>query len=241
MVPGKLYTLEDDPLHLLFDRQNLPPSNSQHPSHISTFQPSNSTQINQDPLSILYADVSQRYPQQSMPLTTDTNSNGLQPFDLGNLIKRVQQEYAREIEPFVSSIKFVEKDREYGQNLADVGFTTPVTVRKGFSRQADDILRRSLGRQGNQRKQVNRYVDDEDDYSDDEDDDDDDDIDELRSSTRHDPLRQLDSKQSFTSVTSASTHISDYDDRNSSLINKKNKVAVHDQGTSPPRKKLEIK
>jgi len=238
VVPGKLYTLDDDPLHLLFDRQNIPPPNSQQfsqqqqPSFISTFQPSNNAQINQDPLSVLYTDESQRYPPKPLPMTTDSKSNSLQTFDLGNLIERVQQDYAREIQPFVSSIKFVQKDKEYGQSLSDVGFTTPVTVRKGFTRQADDILRRSFTRQA---QQANRY--DHSDYSDYEDDD----IDDLPSSNPHHPLQNLDSKQSFTSVTSASTRSSDYDDQNSSLINRKSKVSVQDQATSPPRKKLKIK
>ncbi|CAF1302468.1 unnamed protein product [Adineta steineri] len=234
VVPGKLYTLDDDPLHLLFDKQNPVSSNSypsvQQPSSFqSTFQPSANNQNIQDPLSSLFTNTSQRYPQQSGSITTDSNPNGMHPFDLGNLIKRVQEDYLREIQPFVSSVKFVEKDKEFGQNLNDIGFTTPVTVRKGFTRQADDILRRSFGTKGNQQKSANRY--ESNDYSDY-----DDDIRGIRTTDRQNPLKKFDSKQSFTSVTSASTHDSDYDDQNISLNTRKKRANVHDQGTSPPPK-----
>lgn len=238
VVPGQLYTLDDDPLHLLYDRQKfvVPPPPQQQPSFNTTFQPSNNfPTVSLDPLTVIYTNASQRYPQQSIPITTETNINGIQPFDLGNLIKRVQQDYLREIQPFVSSVKFVEKDSEYGQSLADIGFTTPVTVRKGFTRQADDILRRSFGRENRTRPPLNR--DDDNTYSED---DDDDNIDELRPSNRHHPLQKFDSKQSFTSVTSVSTNGSDYDEHYPSLKKRKNKVEVHSQATSPPRKKIKI-
>jgi hypothetical protein len=237
VVPGKLYTLNDDPLYLLYDRQNVVPPNLQKPS-TTTFQPSNNFQTNPDPLTVFYTNTSQRYPQQSIPTTTNTTSNGVQPFDLGNLIRRVQQDYLREIQPFVTSVKFVEKDREFGQGIADIGFTTPVTVRKGFTRQADDILRRSFGRPDGSRQPVNRNGSNT--YPDDENEDDDD-IDELRPLNRRPPLEKLDSKQSFTSVTSTSIDDSDYGENDLPENNRKQKVAVHDQGTSPPRKKITIK
>ncbi|CAF1330847.1 unnamed protein product [Adineta ricciae] len=227
VVPGKLYTLEDDPLHLLYDRQE-PASSTHQPSFQSTFQPSMNAQNIQDPLSShIYPNGSQRYPHQSAATTTTNTvpNDRLQPFDLGNLIKRVQEEYLREIQPFVSSVKFVEKDREFGQNLNDVGFSTPVTVRKGFTRQADDILRNSFGGRRHHRKPGNQY--DSKEYSDD-------DVDELRSSGPYIPLQKFDSKQSFTSVTSTSSYDDDYDERGLPIVQPKKKVTVHDQGTSPP-------
>ncbi len=228
VVPGKLYNLDDDPLHLLYDRQNTAPINTQQPSFKTTFQPTS------QPMTTMYTNASQRYPHQPIPITTNPNPNGAQPFDLGNLIKRVQQDYLREIQPFVSSVKFVEKDREYGQSLADIGFITPVTVRKGFTRQADDILRRSFGGQTKSRPPPPPVDQDEDNtYSEDEDDD----INELRTSHRQYPLEQRDSKQSFTSVTSTSTATSNSDARYASVNKRKNNVQVHNQGTSPPRKK----
>jgi hypothetical protein len=234
VVPGKLYTLNDDPLYLLYDRQNPVPPNPQKSSFNTTFQPSNNFQTAPDPLTVIYTNTSQRYPQQSIPITTDTNSNVKQPFDLANLIKRIQQDYLREIQPFVSSVKFVEKDLEYGQSLADIGFTTPVTVHKGFTKQADDILRRSFGRKIDPRQPSNRYNDNDDS------DDDDDNISELRPSNRYHPLEKFDSKQSFTSVTSVSTNASDYDEHYSPGNNIQTKVQVHNQSTSPPRKKIKI-
>ncbi len=231
VVPGKLYTLNDDPLHLLYDRQNTVPINSQQPTFQTTFQPAS------QPSTVMYTNATQRYPHQSIPTTTNPNLNGIEPFDLGNLIKRVQQEYLREIQPFVSSVKFVEKDREYGQSLTDIGFITPVSVRKGFTRQADDILRRSFGRQD--KPQPPPPDDDEyNTYSEDEEDD----INQLHSSNRRHPLENMDSKQSFTSVTSASTNASssDIDARYASLNKGNPKVQVHNQGTSPPRKKIKI-
>ncbi len=237
VVPGKLYTFNDDPLYTLYEKQNTVPLNSQKSAIVTTtFQPSTNTYTVTDPLSILFTRASKNPPQQSkQPPTTDKNSNGIPSFDLGNLIKRVQQDYLHEIQPFVTSVKFVDKDTEYGQSLTDVDFTTPVRIEKGFSRQADDILRRSFGRQdGKQQQQQPSNNDDSSDYSDD------DDIDELRPSNRYNPLEKNDSKQSFTSVTSVSTNTSGYDQHYPSANNNNNKVQVHNQSTSPPRKRINI-
>ena len=234
VVPGKLYTLDDDPLHLLYDRQNPAPSNQRQPPFNTSFQPSNNFTTISNPATVLYANTTQGYIPQSVPMTSNVSSNGVQPFDLGNLIKRVQQDYLREIQPFVSSVKFVEKDREYGQGLADVGFTTPVTVRKGFTRQADDILRRSFGRQDRARPTMNHDDDDDDNtYSDTESDDDD--ISDLHPRNSNKKLQKYDSKQSFTSVTSTSTNGIDYDEIYSDENNGNKKVQGHNQATSPPR------
>ena len=239
VVPGKVYTLDDDPLHLLYDRQQVIPPNAQKSAFSTVFQPTNQPQTTSNPSTVMYTNTSQRYPQQpTTTTTTNPNVQGVQPFDLQSLIKRVQQDYLREIQPFVSSVKFVEKDREYGQSLADVGFITPVTVRKGFSKQADDILRRSFGRKD--RSQPSSFIrDGENTYS--EDSDDDDDVSDLhpRKSDRR-LLEKNDSKQSITSVTSVSstTSTSDYDDPRKTSSVPKNTVAVHNQGTSPPSKTM---
>ncbi|CAF3287175.1 unnamed protein product [Rotaria sp. Silwood2] len=242
VVPGKLYTLLDDPLHIFYDRQyptpsqTKPPSQQQQPSFQTTFQPSNNFQTTQDPLVTMFTNAPTRNPQQPMATTTDNNSNGVQPFNLESLIKRVQQDYYQEIKPFVSSVRFVEKDREYGQSLADIGFVTPISVRRGFTKQADDILRRSFGQQAPRRQPFNRP--DPNDYSDDEEDDH---IDDLHPPNRYrPPLEKFDSKQSFTSVTSVSTYSGDYDDPYSSPRNRK-KTNVHDQSTSPPPKPNQTK
>ena len=234
VVPGKLYNLNDDPLHLLYDRQLPAPFNPQQPNFATTFQPSNNFQAPPNLSHVIYANTTQQYPQQPIPISTNPNVNGSQQFDLGELIKRVQQDYLREIQPFVSSVKFVEKDREYGQSLADVGFVTPVTVRKGFRSQADDILRRSFGRQDRSRP-VPTNQDDYNTYSEEEEDDD---IDDLRPSHRRRSLEKIDSKQSFTSVTSVSTIGSDFDEHYQPAKNQKDHVQSHNQGTSAPRKKI---
>ncbi|CAF1304717.1 unnamed protein product [Rotaria sp. Silwood1] len=237
VVPGKLYALVDDPLHIFYDRQyptssktKLPSQQQQQPSFQTTFQPSNNFQTTQDPSVSVFTSTSRRNPQQPIPTTINKNSNGLESLNLENLIKRVQQDYYQEIKPYVSSVRFVEKDREYGQSLADIGFITPISVRRGFTKQADDILRRSFGRQGHRQQPVN--LPDSNDYSDDEGHDD---IDKLRRPNRNRPLEKFDSKQSFTSVTSVSTYSSDYDDRYS-LPQDRNKINVRDQSTSPPPK-----
>ncbi|CAF1457489.1 unnamed protein product [Didymodactylos carnosus] len=58
-------------------------------------------------------------------------STPVQEFDLGNLIKQVQQDYLKEIEPFVSSVKFIERNPELRPELSRLEFSTPVSVRKG--------------------------------------------------------------------------------------------------------------
>jgi hypothetical protein len=246
VVPGKLYTLDDDPLHLLYDRQPTAPRNPQassqqqpqQSSFQTTFQPSSNFQTIDDHLATMHTDTSQKYPQQPISITRDANSNGRHPLDLGNIIKRVQEDYLREIQPYVSSVKFIEKDREYGQNLNDIGFSTPITIRKGFTGQADDILRRSFGRDDDHGASDRRddhgasYRRDDRVASDRRDDHD--------ASDRRRPPDQMDSRQSFTSVSSASTNASDYDDPYSSLNNRKNKGDVRDQATSPLRKEILI-
>lgn len=232
VVPGKLYNIDDDPLYILYDRQNVNPQNmipknTQKSASTTIFQPS--TNFQTDPLSILYSNTSQRYPQQPAPRTTtiDTSSNGPPAFDLGNLIKRVQEDYFREVQPFVTSVRFVEKDREFSQSVNNIGFSAPVTVEKGFTGQADDILRRSFGRPNGSQPTINSS--------------------DHKApaqggiNNQHPTLGKFDSKQSFTSVTSVTSSDESDDDENYPTGNNRNKkVAVHSQGTSPPRKKIII-
>ena len=170
--------------------------------------------------------------QTTMPIMLDLNSATEQPFDLSNLIKRVQQEYLLEVQPFVSSVKFVEKDRQYGQTIDDIGFTTPVTVRKGFTKKADDLLRSSIGRRANPLVPNDSYSYDE--YSDE-----DEQVSELYPRHKQPSGERLNSRQSMTSVTSVSTDASDDDDHYSPRRNgKPQKPESHDQGTSSSRKSL---
>jgi hypothetical protein len=63
-----------------------------------------------------------------MPMPRHNDATSLQPFDLGNLINRIQQDYLSNVQPYVSSVQFIENNR----SLADIGFITPATSRKGF-------------------------------------------------------------------------------------------------------------
>lgn len=242
VVPGKLYNLDEDPLHLLYDRQNPVAPPKQQTTFNSTFQPATNFPAGNNPSIVMYTNTSQRTPLQSVPIatnvnpTTNPNHGGMPPFDLGNLIKRVQQDYLREIQPFVSSVKFVEKDREYGQSLADIGFTTPVSVRKGFRTQADDMLRRSFGRQDHPQPRRN-YDDEENTYSESESELYDDDISALRPSARRNKLQNKISKESITSVTSVTSATdSEYGERYSTQDARKKKQ-THSQRTSSPCRK----
>jgi len=237
VVPGKLYNLDEDPLHLLFDRQNPIPSiqQQQQSQLISTFQPSINIPTTFNPSSNIYSNIPEGFAIPTAPITTNSNpipnGNGIQTFDLGNLIKRVQQDYLREIEPFVSSVKFVEKDQEYGQNISDIGFTTPVTVRKGFRTQADDILRRSFNRQ-NRSKSNND--DDENTFTESDTETYTEGTSELTSLDRREKVKKKDSKDTLSSITSiTTTSESDSDDESSSKS-----AHVSNKGTSPPRRKL---
>ncbi|CAF1488314.1 unnamed protein product, partial [Didymodactylos carnosus] len=242
VIPGKLYTLDDDPLLEFYDKQTTTNSRNfqnryhhqqqQQPSTVQkqTIQSSQGsdpykhlfqgytnttypTQQQQQPIFVSPSNF-QPYAQFSNPVndrlfptfysneSKSTTINGTleQKFDLGNLIHRVQQDYMREIEPFVSSVKFIEKTPELQPELSKFEFSTPVSVRKGYMGQADDLLRRSFGRRNKDRsssdrrmrhhRHDNKYDKYDNKY---------DNIDErsYRSKRRH--------KQSLTSVTSTST------------------------------------
>ena len=233
VVPGVLYNLNDDPLHLLLERQKpaaapSTPKQTQQPFTSTTFQPSYPFSGAEDPLTAMLNGLSQQYPSQANPTTTTNLNSGMPPaFDLGNLIKRVQQDYLREIQPFVSSVKFVEKDSEFGQGLGDVGFTTPVSVRKGFRKQADDMLRRSFGQQDRRRKESDSYT-----YEDDSDEDDEFTTSSLQTGARD----QVASKESFSSITSVSSTSTDFQANPTQKTTSGTKKQMHNQGTSPPRK-----
>ncbi|CAM4781913.1 unnamed protein product [Rotaria magnacalcarata] len=224
VVPGKLYTLADDPFHLLYDRQysntpNVTSFSQSKPSTQTTFQPSNHVETPQEHVTNVFANTSNRNAQKPTFRTTDDNYNGTQPFDLVNLIKNIQQDYHREIQPFVSSVKFVQKDSEFGQNVGNIDFATPVTVRQGFTGQADDILRRSFSR----RAQKSQSASNQHHY-------DAIPVDDLHESNRYPRFEKLDSRQPFSSATSVSPYNSDYEDE----IDHEPKKNLHDQGTSPP-------
>ncbi|CAF1287424.1 unnamed protein product, partial [Didymodactylos carnosus] len=133
IVLGKLYTPDNDLFLELYDRQRSP-------SHNTAYRISDYFQSTQDPLKVLLKNSSERYPQQQIPITTDTDLTGMQPFDLGNIMNRIQQDYLDNVRPYVSSVKFVDND----QSLADIGFITPATTRRGYTRQMDDIYHRQI-------------------------------------------------------------------------------------------------
>ncbi|CAF3294347.1 unnamed protein product [Rotaria socialis] len=224
VVPGRLYTLTDDPLHLLYDRQYSNTSNAtsfsqSKPSAQTTFQPSNHFETPQEHVTNVFANTSNTNAQKPTLRTTDGNYNGMQSFDLANLIKNVQQDYLREIQPFVSSAKFVQKDSEFGQNVGNIDFVAPVTVRQGFTGQADDILRRSFSRRAQKSQSASNQNHNDVDL-----------VGNLHESNKYPPFEKLDSRQPFSSLTSVSPYNSDYEDE----IDHEPKKNLHDQGTSPP-------
>jgi hypothetical protein len=79
-------------------------------------------------LDVLFRDAPHEYIQHDPSQTIHADTNSMQPFDLGNLINRIQQDYLDNVRPYVSSVQFVQNE----QNLANIGFLTPSTNRKGF-------------------------------------------------------------------------------------------------------------
>lgn len=116
VIPGESYTYDDDPYYQSYASQRSLPLNSNH------FQPI------QDPLEALYRNSAPIYSQPQMPSTVNNSTDGMQPFDLGNLINRIQQDYLNNVRPYVSSVQFIEDE----QNLASIGVFTPSTARKSF-------------------------------------------------------------------------------------------------------------
>jgi hypothetical protein len=121
------YSSDDGTYSALYNRQKPPPNNPK-ASRNSTYRTSNYFRPIQDPLEVLFKDAPQEYIQQQIPTTIETNVNGLQAFDLGSLISRIQQDYADNARPYVSSVQFV----EHNQSLANIGFLTPAVNRKGL-------------------------------------------------------------------------------------------------------------
>jgi len=66
--------------------------------------------------------------QQQIPTSISTNRSGVQPFDLGNLIGRIQEDYLNNVRPYVSSVEFIETEL----SLANIGLITPSNTRKGL-------------------------------------------------------------------------------------------------------------
>jgi hypothetical protein len=227
-VPTKVQTPQV-PMQSQTQRQVLHTPSQEQPMFSTTFQPANHFKNIQDPLTEIFNKTFTEYSSPSLSTKSNGNLPALPPFDLGHLIKRVQQDYLREIQPFVSSVKFIDKDREYGQSLDDVGFTTPISVRRGFRRQADDLLRRSAGRKHREKPSAI-------DRSDDSDSDEYDQIHDLPTSHRNYGLEKNSSKQSFTSNTYTTTTSTDYDEQKYDSYLKSKSRQVHDQATSPPRK-----
>lgn len=126
MPTGDMYPSdeEENTYFESYQRQPPPPSAIK---NLNYFQPI------QDPLEVLYKNATQGYYQQptkqQIPTTYETPSSGMQPFDLGNLINRIQEDYVNNARPFVSSIQFIQSE----QNLASMGLITPSTGRRGFS------------------------------------------------------------------------------------------------------------
>ncbi|CAF3214975.1 unnamed protein product [Rotaria sp. Silwood2] len=136
ILDGKVY---NDPYLNSYDEPNVP-SYYQQPSYNIPYQSSNYFQPIKDPLEELYMNSSQGYSQQQIPRKNYTNIDGIQPFELGNLIHRIQQDYMDNVRPYVSSIEYVENN----QNFADIGLITPATSRKDYTRRTNDLYRRKV-------------------------------------------------------------------------------------------------
>ncbi|UJR15108.1 hypothetical protein I4U23_002074 [Adineta vaga] len=128
-IPSDTYSSEEeDTYSALYDR----PRSSRHPN----YQSSNYFRPIQDPLEVLFKDAPKEYIQFQAPVQQSSkDTNNLQPFDLGSLINRIQQDYMDNARPYVSSVQFVQHD----QSLANIGFLTPATSRKDYSKRAGDI------------------------------------------------------------------------------------------------------
>ena len=239
LTSDKLYTFNEIPFDVLYDRVESVPSKSQPSSEQegpfkSTFQPLNNFPTVPDPSRAMFTDASEKNRRQPIQITTDKNTDGMQPPNLGSIIKKIQQDYLREIHPFVSSVRFVEKNHEYGHNLDDINHMTLVDIRQSFTKQADDILQRSFRRQDHQQKLLNPHtrinyssVDNNDNQH------------GFQSSNQQHRLEKYDSKQSLTSVSSISTYDSEHESQYSSLGSRKNHNTL-DEATSPPRKEVKI-
>jgi hypothetical protein len=126
-IPGESYPSDEDPYFDPYEKRQQPPPSSPL-RNLNHFQPI------RDPLEALYTNSSQGYYQQQQqqqhtPTSINYNTGGIQPFDLGNLINRIQQDYLDNARPYVSSVQFIQTE----QNLANIGLITPSTNRKSLS------------------------------------------------------------------------------------------------------------
>lgn len=82
----------------------------------------------QDPIEELITNSTKGYYEQPSSRKNYGEVNGVQPFDLGNLISRIQQDYVENVRPYVSSIQFVESN----PNVISLGFVSQPDNRKSF-------------------------------------------------------------------------------------------------------------
>ena len=128
IIPNESYQLSrNNPYIGCYDTSNTSPY-CQQPSQNTADQTSNYFQPVRDPLEALLQNPSQLHPKQQKPIPTYTNMSEMQPFDLGSLINRIQQDYVDNVRPYVSSVEFVENE----QRISNIDLITPMTHRKGF-------------------------------------------------------------------------------------------------------------
>lgn len=144
LIEGQWHTIDQDPLDIFYEREK--PVMDPKQEMISTFQPSNISAQQNDPLTMILSSFSTNYKPSQIDTKMNQNVDPTQSFDLANVIRNVQQDYLRQIQPYVSSVKIIDRDKLFGEQLSDVNFVTPVSMRKGFKNQAEDLLKQSLGR-----------------------------------------------------------------------------------------------
>lgn len=91
--------------------QPQPPPTS---NYGSRFQPIH------DPLESLFHTAPPPTQTQYVPSST-SNGYNVQPFDLGNLISRIQEDYIENVRPYVASIQYVETNPIYEQTMTGLG------------------------------------------------------------------------------------------------------------------------
>ena len=127
-MPDKSYQpSHSNPYIGLYDKPNIS-SHYQQPLQNVADETSNYFRPVRDPLEELLQNSPQLQPEQRKPIPIYTNMNEIQPFDLGNLINRIQQDYVDNVRPYVSGVEFIEN----GQNLSNIDLITPTTRQKGF-------------------------------------------------------------------------------------------------------------
>ncbi|CAF4879636.1 unnamed protein product [Rotaria sp. Silwood1] len=143
IISGESYILDDkaydDPYLDLYNKQNKT-SDYQQQSNNIPYQSSNYFQPIKDPLEEMFVNSTQGYFSEQIPMKNYINTNSIQPFELGNLIHRIQQDYMDNVRPYVSSIEYIETN----QNFADIGYITPTTSRRDYTRRTNDLYRQKV-------------------------------------------------------------------------------------------------